>query len=162
MPSRTLNDLKSIWSTKYTVKDCGYKTACWVWNQSKTKKGYARCVFRRKVYTGGRLPWMIFKGEIPHGMCACHKCDNPACVNPNHVFLGTKADNNRDCKRKKRNNIGSKNGQSILVESDVKKIKSILKSNQSDSEIASMFGVHRLTIWDIRKKRTWRHVRVGV
>lgn len=160
MPARTLNDLKSIWSTKYTIQDCGYKTPCWVWKQSKTDKGYARCVFRRRVYTGGRLPWMIFNGEIPKGQCACHKCDNPSCVNPDHIFLGTKADNNRDCKSKKRNNFGSKNGQSILTEESVRKIKINLKSKSplSLAALGKRFGVHHATIFDIKMEKTWTHV----
>ncbi len=159
MPARTLNDLKAIWSTKYTVRDCGFETPCWVWNQSKSEKGYARCVFQRRVYTGGRLPWMMFNGPIPDGLCACHKCDNPSCVRPDHIFLGTKAENNRDCKAKKRNNIGSRNGQSVLDENSVKKIKLLLKSKAvSLHRIGRMFSVHHATIWDIKMKKTWRHV----
>lgn len=157
--AKTLDEIRAVWHTKYRVKDCGYKTPCWQWLLSVGHMGHARCVYQRRVFTGGRLPWMMFFGPIPKGMCVCHKCDNPSCVRPSHLFLGTIADNNRDCKSKRRNNFGSRNGNAILDEGRVLVVRRMIRDGKTDSEIASRFNVHRITIFDIRTGRGWKHVR---
>ena len=87
------------------------KTGCWSWLLVKNKKGYGQVGYCGKIWQAHRLSYIKFVGEIPKGMCVLHKCDNPSCVNPEYLFLGTDADNARDRKAKGRNADfrGSKN-----------------------------------------------------
>lgn len=75
--------------------------SCWLW-KGPTLKGYGRFHFNRKTYTSNRAAYILFKGEIPHGLIVCHSCDNPSCVNPDHLWLGTNNDNCQDKMKKGR------------------------------------------------------------
>ena len=81
--------------------------SCWLWKGGKTEFGYGRANNGGKGIFAHRLSWVIYSGKIPEGILVCHKCDNPSCVNPVHLFLGTTTDNVRDCVKKKRH-INSK------------------------------------------------------
>jgi hypothetical protein len=80
----------------------GAPNECWPWLASLTRKGYGKFGINVKTYEAHRVAWMIFNGAI-NGMCVCHRCDNPLCVNPNHLFLGTNKDNVLDMVAKGRN-----------------------------------------------------------
>jgi hypothetical protein len=75
---------------------------CWLWTASLTKGGYGQFWFPPKRVDAHRASWMIANGPIPAGMCVCHDCDNPRCVRPDHLFLGTKLENTHDIIRKGR------------------------------------------------------------
>lgn len=75
---------------------------CWLWMGSKDSDGYGRFWFVNRTIHAQRGAWLLFKGEIPDGLYVLHECDTPACVNPNHLFLGTALDNAQDAKRKGR------------------------------------------------------------
>lgn len=90
-------------------------------------------------------------------MCVLHKCDNPKCINVDHLFLGTKKDNHNDMVLKGRGKTGSMNGQSKLTEKDAQEIKIKIALGESNSSIANEYKVTGATIWSIKKGRTWAH-----
>jgi hypothetical protein len=82
---------------------------CWEWQASVNLDGYGRFCLKGKRIRAHRLSWVLANGEIPEGMCVLHKCDNPPCVSPDHLFLGTRADNVRDMVQKGRCRSGTCN-----------------------------------------------------
>ena len=102
-----------------------------------------------------RASWEIFRGLLPAGICVLHKCDNRKCVKPTHLFLGTLADNNRDCVRKGRNCRGEKMRHSKLNVEKAKQIRRLFEI-KTISELASQFGVSRNAIFQVTSNATWR------
>lgn len=135
---------------------------CWLWIGAKCSYGYGN--FRimingvRPAIKAHRASYMLTNHtEIPLRMCICHKCDNRLCVNPDHLFLGTHADNSSDMVNKGRSARGQKIGICILNEEKVKKIRE-LRSKYSITEIAKQFNVSRGCIWNILKRHNWRYI----
>lgn len=88
---------------------------CWVWKAHKNKNGYGQFGVMLEGRNGymvnryaHRVSWMLYRGEIPEGLCVCHSCDNPSCVNPDHLFLGTRKDNTQDMINKGRHLEGNR------------------------------------------------------
>lgn len=91
--------------TKETITSrckLNHETGCWEWTRARHKYGYGELRSGKSGVRASRVAYQLWKGEIPHGMCVCHRCDNPPCCNPEHLFLGTHADNIRDASRKER------------------------------------------------------------
>jgi hypothetical protein len=97
---KNIDGLKEKLSKSYAVAESG----CHVYTGSKTHNGYGRLAFRFKHYRAHRVSFELNFGPIPHGHQVCHKCDNPPCINPDHLFLGTAKDNALDRKIKGRGN----------------------------------------------------------
>lgn len=129
---------------------------CHVWLGSKTKKnGYGRIRIRGKLMVASRAVWGETHGD-PGKMRVLHKCDNPACVNLDHLFLGTQLDNVKDCVEKGRNQRGETNGLSKLTEEMVRELRS---SKEHYKFLAKKFGVSESTAYYALTKRTWAHIR---
>lgn len=102
------------------------KFGCWLWIGAKHSGGYGAIFVDGRTMPANRLSWILFKGEIPGGLMVLHNCpggDNPNCVNPDHLWLGTHQSNRDDCIKKGNLNCGEKNGMSKLSESDVRTIR---------------------------------------
>jgi uncharacterized protein (DUF433 family) len=141
---------------------------CWQWLGSVSRRlcGYGSF----KIYRAGRwgsvgahrFSYEINKGPIPAGLCVCHHCDNPLCVNPIHLFAGTPLDNSRDRKRKGRGCIGVRFGsgspRAKLTEEDVADILVRVSSGETQTSMAKKYSVSKVAINAIIKYRTWKHV----
>ena len=132
----------------------------WIWMGSSQVRGYGEIISNNRKYLAHRASYEAFVGQIPKGMYVCHACDNVACVNPNHLFLGTQKQNLQDMKTKGRSTRGEKNAMSKLTENDVRTIKKFFftKEDVADKEIAKLYNVCRQTINSIRNGRKWNHV----
>ena len=122
---------------------------CLEWRGSISTNGYGYITFHGKQQLTHRVAWLLTHGDVPKGGHILHKCDNPCCCNPAHLFLGTHADNMRDKAIKGRVNTTKLNVEQVLK---------IRKLDLSIKEIAAMYGVDRSTISLIRRRKTWRHV----
>lgn len=136
---------------------------CWSWDGLIAKDGYPlmSCDKRYGSDRAHRASWIIHYGCIPKGMLVCHKCDNRECTNPEHLFLGTPAENTKDMIQKNRKCIGSNVPTSKLNEEDVKLIKCLLEKKISYPKIAEMFNVGINAIVRIKRGETWKHVNIS-
>lgn len=147
-------------------------SGCWLWTAYTDKYGYgvictgSRQAKTRKYLKAHRLAYELFCGPIPDGKIVCHKCDNPSCVNPDHLFTGTWGDNVADMMVKGRNKIGGKphhgekNGNSKLTAADVEYIRANHCAHERNhmlttAGLAERFGVHRSTIQRIVRGSSW-------
>lgn len=130
------------------------KTGCIEWQKGGGGE-YGSVQFNGKRERVNRVSYRLNVGEIPDGLFVCHHCDNPPCINPDHLFLGTQTDNMRDMASKGRSALGERNGQSKLTEKD---IISIREMNGSYEQIAKLFCVDPSNISCIRSRKTWRHI----
>lgn len=138
---------------------------CWISLLSKDKDGYAQLHRAGKRTTAHRFSWTIHNGAIPNGMFVLHKCDNPPCVRPSHLFLGTQQDNVADRDRKGRTNRwangarqGVKNPRSILNEGQVKNIREAHARGIRRKDIAKAFGISIKTVDSIIYRLNWKHI----
>lgn len=133
-------------------------SGCWLsLDKPHGGMGYGRIMFHQQKILAHRLSWIAYHGEIPEGLNVLHQCDTPACVNPDHLFLGTNADNNRDRDNKGRQVTlrGEKNGNSKLKPHQVLEIR---QSSLSQRKLAEQYGVDQALIYNIRKRLTWTHI----
>lgn len=158
------------------------ETGCWEWQGSVNEWGYGTM-----GGDGGgsvqahRVSFAVFNGYVPRGSCVCHRCDNPRCVNPEHLFLGTNSDNVADKVEKKRQArgetrgdryargarhgaathpesfVGSGNGRAKLTEDDVRRLRAMAPA-LSVSELARNFGITRGVASKIVRRELWKHV----
>lgn len=118
-------------------------------------EGYGRIMVARVKYMAHRLSYSLNKGPIPDGYVVRHKCDNPSCINPEHLEVGTQADNIADKVSRGRQARGSGAGRAILTEESVREIRS---SPLKVSELSTLYGVSVVSIRNILRRKTWQHV----
>lgn len=118
-------------------------------------EGYGRIMVARVKYMAHRLSYSLNNGPIPDGYVVRHKCDNPSCINPEHLEVGTQADNIADKVSRGRQARGSGVGRAILTEEAVREIRS---SPLKISELSTLYGVSVVSIRNILRRKTWQHV----
>lgn len=134
---------------------------CWDWRGCKMSAGYGRIYVAGTVHSAHRVSWLIHKGPIPPRLYVLHQCDQPACTNPEHLFLGTCKDNVQDSVKKGRaiRSPGEHNGQAKLTAATVLKIRSEYKPFKVTKKmLARRYGVSEPAIVDIIRRHTWRHL----
>lgn len=124
---------------------------CWLWNGAVGSDGYGRIRRKGTTHSAHRYAYFLFKGEVPEGLCVLHACDEPRCVNPTHLFVGTKKDNSRDMLAKGRHTTPLPH----LKRKDVDEIRKRLRTGESKTAIAEEFGICRSTVQDIERGATW-------
>lgn len=132
---------------------------CWEWQGLKDSDGYGIIKYHQKNKKSHRVMWEIHYGEIPEGLVVCHKCDNPSCVNPTHLFLGTPAENAQDRSRKGRSGdiTGTKNGRAKLDESKVNEIRLFFATGcYTKRQLGRMYGVSDTQIRNIVNATHWK------
>jgi len=162
---KSLDSLKRRLLAKTTVTE-----GCWIWNGHRGKTGYGAIGFRGKVIRAHRASYLVFVGEFDSGLCVCHKCDNPSCVNPAHLFLGTHADNMRDAQRKGRLDIkpalaaqrnwpkGEAHHAAKLDEGKVIDLRALRRAGWSYAALGKKFGVSWVAAQNAAQGVTWTHV----
>lgn len=154
MPHRVWNKglrvpVEERFSSKYVVTTSG----CWEWRGSKDSDGYGHLENwdLRRPEKAHRVSWRIHFGEIPEGIKVLHKCDNPPCVNPDHLFLGTTKDNSRDMVSKKRwRGFGKEQRLTLDVAREIR------ASNEPQHILAKRYGVHSRSILSVRRGETFK------
>lgn len=136
------------------VPECG----CWLWEGASSGR-YGNIHIKDKTFLVHRIVWELHNGSIPEGMCVCHTCDTPSCVNPRHLFLGTHKANMQDRENKGRGYIpyvrGEKHGRCKLT---TKQVLAIREDKRSQKEIAKNYDVCQMTISNIKCRRKWNHL----
>ncbi len=132
---------------------------CLEWVGSKHAFGYG--VFKTRILAH-RFSYQHFIGKIGDGLSVLHKCDNPSCVHPDHLFLGTQEDNLKDMTDKKRGRYpgspGERNHKHKLTETDVGEIKSRLQMGDKQKNIAKKYSIHPSQVSRINTNTTWRNI----
>lgn len=128
---------------------------CWEWLGRRNPKGYGSIdIGARGSRRAHRVAYELTRGRIPEGQLVCHRCDNPGCVNPRHLFIGTPADNMADMIGKGR----AKAPVPKLIIEDVHRIREMLKSGLSQTRIADAFGVNQTHVSRIARGVAWKHI----
>lgn len=134
---------------------------CILWNGHVKDNGYGDIHERHagRLLSAHRVAYDLMVGPIPEGMCVLHRCDNPPCINPTHLFLGTQLDNIADMVAKGRQSRGSGKGANVKLDDNiVRDVRRRIASGDSNTAIGRDLGVSHVTISDIRTGRTWSHV----
>ena len=153
MPRKTLDPEIRFWSR---VEKRG-ENDCWEWKGSFDKEGYGQ--MRNGVLRindrAHRFSARLHFGEIPKGQCVCHKCDNPSCVNPKHLFIASPIDNHNDKMSKNRHVKGELQGHSKLTEQQVAEIRN--RMNESYRTLCNEYNLAPSTVYRIWHGQAWKH-----
>lgn len=140
-------------------------SGCWEWQAGKKNSGYGGFQIKRNYYAAHRIAYAIYYQKDAGELCVCHVCDNPPCVNPLHLFLGTKLDNTRDRIRKGRSNVrpekvgrGETHSQVKITEDQVRSIRQRAGNGANYPTLAKDFDLSKSAICLIVQRKRWAHV----
>lgn len=128
---------------------------CWIWPGWTDRDGYGRAKLRGKTAIAHRVAYTLTHGTIPVGLEVLHRCDNPPCCNPAHLFLGTQQTNCTDAKAKDRHARGERNGGAKLTADQVIAIRA---DGRRQIDIAANYGVRQTTVSEIKQRHRWSHL----
>lgn len=133
---------------------------CWLWTGAVAQFGHGKIIDwpSGKYKSTHRVSWELAHGPVPMGMQVCHRCDVPRCVRPDHLFLGTQADNLADMRSKGRAPVGDRNGQARLSDDDVRLIHAAVKAGERTRDIAVRFGIGKGHVLQVARATRWRHL----
>ncbi len=133
------------------------ESGCHIWTGCTERKGHGIVNFEGRLLYSHRVIWERLHGAIPHGMCVCHKCDVPSCVNPYHLFLGTRKENNADMVKKGRQAKGEVKHLKLTSQKVIDIRRQLLEGKRVTS-LARKFDVSSSTISNIKSRDTWKHI----
>lgn len=152
-------------AAQLSVKAVVTESGCWEWTGADTSKGYGFIDLKNwewpeRVVLVHRLVYRLCVGPVPKGLCVLHRCDNPPCINPTHLFLGDNLDNIADkmAKGRHRSPVGEEHGNSRMTAEAVMRLRSRAAKGQSAASLAHEFHISETSVRDIIKGRTWRHL----
>lgn len=131
-------------------------SGCWVWTGRRQREGYGEVCVNYRSKRAHRISYELFVGPIPDGLHILHSCDNPSCVNPQHLRPGTDFENARDRVLRNRQPAGERNVHAKLSETDVRAIRARLVNGELQYQIASLFGVTKHAISKIHRGVQWK------
>lgn len=134
---------------------------CWLWTAHIKPQGYGQfTVAKGRFYGAHQVAYVLVRGPIEAGLSVCHRCDNPPCVNPDHLFLGTQSDNAFDmlAKGRARRVRGTDHPSARLTEADVRAIRAAPAFPGRNKTLAARYGVSTRAIWCVITGATWAHV----
>lgn len=131
---------------------------CWPWKGGRGPGEYGSHYIHRRTFLAHRVAWAYENGEIPEGIFVCHRCDNPLCVNPAHLFLGTPIDNSRDMALKDRSAHGDRNGLRRMSEAIVLEARNRYRCGEEGTALAIEYGVSMQTMYRALAGKTWKRV----
>lgn len=133
-------------------------TGCWLWLRGKSQKGYGKLTIANKTVLAHRFAYARVHGPVPPDVLICHRCDTPACVNPAHLWPGTKSSNRLDALDKGRVPFGEGHGMAILSEAAVLDIRARVAAGERQCDLAREYEVGLDLIWQIKERKVWRHI----
>lgn len=134
-------------------KKIKFTNGCWEWQGDRFVQGYGAVTINKKKVKAHRISFLIFNGKFPKYLCVLHKCDNRKCVNPKHLFLGTRKDNNHDRSQKNRSGKGMRHPHCKTTDGDVKKIKRLYNDGVGQNKIAKKFNISQTLVSLIINKK---------
>lgn len=142
--------LKTVEEYFWRGFSCGEPNDCWLWTEYRTTANYGRFTTKGETYHAHILSYEIFNGPNPEGLFVCHSCDNPPCVNPRHLFLGTHVINMNDCTKKGRR-------KHRFTDEEVREIRSLYPT-LTLNQLGTRYKVSDVTIFHIIKRNSYTHI----
>lgn len=150
-------------SLEYAMEFHGWtvtESGCWEWNGPRSNSGYGFVYHAGETLIASRVAYRLWKGEEPGDLYVCHTCDNPPCINPDHLWLGTNADNMRDMAEKGRadKKPGELTHNAKLNADAVRDIRTRRNGGEGLESIAADYGVTGSCVWSVANGKSWKHV----